>query len=289
MQYGIYIQDGTRVCDAHLNLGNNLINKEEFNKIQTVQRAHSSNKVMTLSNECIMVAKKSNLFSDFRDIKYLDDAHCMKITGWSKANFLLFSNHIHGIKETSKRNKYQLVALYRYWLRTGIDQSTLASLFGETTIQRNISKYLDDIRNAIYKCFVPRYLGANKDRAFYIKFNTTMGLKLHDIPSDNLVLVADGTYHKIEKSANNEMQYKTYSGQKKDNLFKPFIICCADGYIVDCYGPFAANQNDATILDYIIETDTDLQALLVPDKTTFILDRGMQNNFNSFWLRYSNL
>jgi hypothetical protein len=82
------------------------------------------------------------------------------------------------------------------------------------------------------------------------------------------------------------MKCKTYSGQKKDNLFKPFIICCADGYIVDCYGPFAANQNDATILEYIIETDTDLQALLVPDKTTFILDRVMQKIFNSFLLCY---
>ncbi len=104
MQNGIYIQNGTRVCDVHLDT--NRINKEEFNKIQTIQRAHLSNEVMSLSNECIMVAKKSSLFADFRDIQYLDDAHCIKIAGWSKANFLLFSKHIHCIKETSKRNKH---------------------------------------------------------------------------------------------------------------------------------------------------------------------------------------
>jgi hypothetical protein len=50
-----------------------------------------------------------------------------------------------------------------------------------------------------------------------------------------------------------------YSGQKKDSLFKPFNICCADGYIIDCYGPFAANDNDSKILNYIIETDEELK------------------------------
>ena len=62
--------------------------------------------------------------------------------------------------------------------------------------------------------------------------------------------------------------------KKKVKLFKPFLICCADGYIVDCYGPFPATMNDAAILDYIIETDRDLEKLLVPNKTTIILDRG---------------
>ncbi len=74
-----------------------------------------------------------------------------------------------------------------------------------------------------------------------------------NLANDNLVIIADGTYCAMEKSANNDFQYKTYSGQKKDSLFKPFILCCADGYIVDCYGPFAANENDALILDYVLK------------------------------------
>ncbi|RNA34715.1 transposable element tcb1 transposase [Brachionus plicatilis] len=41
------------------------------------------------------------------------------------------------------------------------------------------------------------------------------------------------------------------NGQKKDSLVKPFLICCADGWIIDCYGPIKANKNDASILDYI--------------------------------------
>ena len=59
-----------------------------------------------------------------------------------------------------------------------------------------------------------------------------------------------------------------------DLLIKPFIICCADGYIIDCYGAFQANQNDAKIFDYILRTDQDLLRILKPNKTFVFLDRG---------------
>ena len=45
-------------------------------------------------------------------------------------------------------------------------------------------------------------------------------------------------------------------------------------YIIDCYGPFAANRNDSSILSYIIETDKDLNTILIPEKTLMLLDRG---------------
>jgi hypothetical protein len=98
------------------------------------------------------------------------------------------------------------------------------------------------------KEFVPIFLEAQNDREFYLRFNTLMTQNIFELDPDVLVLVADGTYCKIQKSNNNGFQYKTYSGQKKDSLFTPFIICCADGNIIDCYGPFAANDNDSKIL-----------------------------------------
>jgi hypothetical protein len=92
-----------------------------------------------------------------------------------------------------------------------------------------------------------------------------------------MVFVADATSCRIQKSNNYEFQYKTYSVQKKDSLFKPIFICCADGYIVDYYGPFPANDNDSKILNYILETDEELKKLLVPNKTLFLIDRGTVN------------
>ena len=68
------------------------------------------------------------------------------------------------------------------------------------------------------------------------------------------------------------MQYKSWSGQKKDSLIKPFLISCADGY---GYGPFAANENDSRILDKILRTDNDLIQIFQPKKTFIFLDRGL--------------
>ena len=151
------------------------------------------------------------------------------------------------MNNTENRSKEQLIALYRYWHRTGMHQKDLAFLFGNNTTQRKIFWFLSQIRIAIYKDFVHDFLGAHKNREFYLGFNTNMTQNLHELQPDVLVLIADGTSCRIQKSNNNEFQYLTYSMQKSCSLFKPFIICCADGYIIDCYGPFAANVNDSKI------------------------------------------
>ena len=56
-----------------------------------------------------------------------------------------------------------------------------------------------------------------------------------------------------QKSANNEYQTKSFSGQKKVPLCKPFTICTTDGYVVGILGPYSANQNNADIKKTIIE------------------------------------
>ncbi|CAF1002651.1 unnamed protein product [Brachionus calyciflorus] len=101
-----------------------------------------------------------------------------------------------------------------------------------------------------------------------------MVINFFDLESDDLAVVIDGTYTRLEKSANNKFQYSCWSGQKKDLLIKPFVICCADGYFLDCYGPFEAFENDAKIFKYIIENDSTLRKILLPEKTILFIDRG---------------
>jgi hypothetical protein len=100
--------------------------------------------------------------------------------------------------------------------------------------------------------------------------------------------VVDGSYARIEKSSNNDFQYSTYSQQKKDSLIKPFIICCCDGYIIDCYGPFKAVQNEATILRYILNTDNDLLLILFRNKTCILLDRDTLLVYIFLFFGYTN-
>jgi hypothetical protein len=269
-QHRILITKDARVCDAHFG-DNGLIRKEEFFVIPTFQKAQT---IQTVKMFDILASNVSSMFEPFKEMKYLENEHCLKITGWTKKQFEEFSCFITSINHTKNRTREELIAIYRYWLRTGIQQNSLAAIYGNNTKKIHICKYLDQIREAMYKNFVPYFLGANKSRDFFLEKNTVMTTTLFDLKEDELVLTADGSYSRIEKSANNDFQYKTYSKQKNGSLFKPFLICCADGYIIDCYGPFQANANDATILDYILEYDEDLKKLLIPHKTVFILDRG---------------
>jgi hypothetical protein len=151
-------------------------------------------------------------------------------------------------------------------------------MFKNQTSQQQISHYLGQIRKAILKDFVPHFLGANKGRSFFLKHNTTTITELYDLHNEELAIIVDATYCRLEKSANNEFQYKCWSQQKMDLLTKPFIICCGDGYFIDCYGPFQANQNDSTIFEYILENDLDLLQILEPNKTIVFLDRGKFSN-----------
>ena len=270
VNHRIIIKSHARLCDAHFD-ENRLIRKEEFFCIPTKDKPYCNE---TIQMYDLLSKNYYSPFEQFREMKYLEDEHCKNITGWSKAEFIIFSQFITSVRITKKRTKEQLIALYRYWLHTGIDQKSLAFMFSSNAKQNRISEYLSQIRLAIMNDFTPHFLGANKERDFYLKYNTIATQNLHSLPKDHLVVIADGTYCKIEKSKNNDFQYNTYSVQKKSSLVKPFLICCADGYIIDCYGPFGANNNDATILNYILDNDSDLKKLLMPTKTLMLLDRG---------------
>lgn len=259
-------------CRDHLDKYG-FLKSQEYNKIAVVRKLYDSNSISTLK----AVTNFNNqiaLFDKFKNFLSLSEEDCINITGWSKIQFRSFADYIKSINSNKQRNKYQLIALYRYWLLKGINQKTLSYLKSDTT-QQQISHYLDQIRNAIYKDFVPFFLGAqSKSREEFLLHNNQTAKELFKLNEDMFVAVADGSYIRIERSSNNDFQYNTYSKQKKSNLFKPFLLCCSDGYIIDAYGPFEAKQNDASILQYILETDQHLNQLLIRNLTTFFLDRG---------------
>lgn len=274
-EHRIFIKRHSRCCKRHLDQYG-FIKKDEFFKIPTKLKSHNAQAVFLLEALAFNGRKIClGMFDHFHDINTLTDEHCYKVTGWSKKQFIDFSSYITSINENKGRTKEQLIALYRYWLRKGLDQFTLSSLFSNKKTQSQMSKYLDQARKAIYKDFVPFFLGSkSRTRDCFLKHNTIMVTELHEIDKDCLVIVIDGTYTRLEKSINNQFQYACWSEQKMDLLFKPFGICCADGYFIDCYGPLKANLNDAQILEYILQTDYDLINILLPGKTLALLDRG---------------
>ena len=282
--YKILIKNGTRFCGKHKNK-DGFLNDTEFKKIPT-EAFLKDNKQFKIDKSTLIKifdSESSGVFDRFKDFSSLDEKHCFKITRWTKQIFYDFSKYITSINESKGRNKYELIAIYRYWLRKGIDQCSLA-MFKNNSSQQKISRYLKQIRMAINKDFVPFFLGAkSRQRKFYIERNNVTTIELFDLKEDDLAIFADATYTRLEKSSNNIFQYNCWSQQKMDLLIKPFLICCADGYIIDCYGPFQANMNDAKIFEYVLQTDLDLIELLLPNKTFAFLDRGISFIFDSFF------
>uniref|UniRef100_A0A1B6DD45 Transposase IS4-like domain-containing protein n=1 Tax=Clastoptera arizonana TaxID=38151 RepID=A0A1B6DD45_9HEMI len=100
--------------------------------------------------------------------------------------------------------------------------------------------------------------------------------KLYRIEDDQLIFICDGTYIRHHKSPNNEYQRKSYSGQKKVPLCKPFTICTTNGFVIDMLGPYTANMNDAEIMKVILNDPHGLIKLLKKDDI-ILVDRGFRD------------
>lgn len=268
----IYIKSHSRCCSFHLKEDES-IKPEYINSIVT-NMTNIDNDTKKLLDAIVSAYRPKSIFDHFKNINTLTDKHCKIVTGWPKATFIKFSRYITSNYNNKKRNKYELIALYRFWLRNGTTQQTLTFLKNDSVIQRDISRFLDQIRQCIYKDFVPYYLGVNRNREFFIKQNNETVKTLHDMKKDELAVFADGSYTRIEKSMNSNFQYKSFSQHKHTQLIKPFLLTCSNGYVIDVYGPFEANLNDEKILRYVLETDLNLKKILLPNKTLFFIDRG---------------
>jgi hypothetical protein len=286
-KHRILIPESTRSCRKHLDPENRVFHLEFLNENIPSRPIAYDSKIVKALNSIVFLTEKCNLrmekiltnqyhgpFEAFRNTDTLEDQHCIDITGWNKQEFLNILKYIKKIRNTKHRTKSQLVALYKYWLRKGVDQQTLA--FFKGCEQRQISSELATIRNSIYKYFTPHYIGfKNKTRDFFIKHNTPTVKKLYDIGDNCLIIICDGGYQRIQKSVNNEFQSGTFSGQMGENLLKPFLIVTTDGYICDVYCDNEAWKNDEKILRETLENDPYLRNILEPNDMIF-LDRGLK-------------
>lgn len=92
------------------------------------------------------------------------------------------------------------------------------------------------------------------------------------------LIICDGTYIYIHKSANFLFQRQSYSLHKFQNLLKPFLIVCTDGYIIDVKGPYAATKTDANIMSSIMNNNENPIHILLEPNDVFILDRGFRDS-----------
>ena len=154
---------------------------------------------------------------------------------------------------------------------------SIAAILG-LELEQQVSKYNEFVIKSFENDILPFRFGmttvhreqlVEKETSFFAK-------QLYNL-TDQLPLIFDGTNVYHEKGSNNEYMRRSYSGQKKNRLCKPFTITTTNGFIVDTFGPFSsANENDAQILKQILEDANGLKSLMRKGDVC-IVDRGFRD------------
>lgn len=213
---------------------------------------------------------------NFENLDQIDDNELHFYTAVNKNQFRAILGEIPSLRNRSKKPA-TVLGVYLTKVRTGEPDERLASMFNMS--RRTLERKLKIARECLIEEFVPRHLGLNHmTRDDVVGRNLMIPNSIFGGNENNpaAILIADGTYIYLQKSANFLFQRKTYSLHKFRNLVKPFLIVCSDGYIVDVIGPYPATTSDATIMTQMMQDDA-WHIFLRPDDV-FILDRGFRDS-----------
>ena len=145
-----------------------------------------------------------------------------------------------------------------------------------------VARIIQHGKKALMTHFVPRHIGfAATSREDLIKFHTShIAVSLFsDFNATSAILILDGTYLYIQKSAKNKIQRKCFSMHKYRPLIKPMVITSTTGRILSIVGPFYADgkNNDAAITKHMFMTNSDNIKSWLKEGDIFILDRGFRD------------
>ena len=173
-------------------------------------------------------------------------------------------------------------------LCTGSSNRLLASIL-QIEHEQLIYEHSTSVMKSFEEDVLPHRFGiAASTRDDLIMNHTTEIAKTLFEAHEHLFLICDDTYARHQKSSNNEFQKKTYSGQKKVPLCKPFTICTSDGYVLDMLVQYPANLNDAEILRILLQDPNGLCKLLA-ENDFMVLDRRFQDKIDELELKKINV
>lgn len=267
--YNYYVPPNNRLCDFHLTCTSwDFLNEMSDNIINTFTANHIQ--------DMLSMKDVDPNFLDFNSIDTMEDHVFYHWIGFNKTQFRQILEEVPQFSNL-KRGSTALAA-YLIKLRTGDSTDRLSTLLQipKTTLTRMLGK----ARDLLFEYFVPHHLGTNHiNRQQIIQRNLLLPNELFgydDNGNQKPVFVLDGTYIYVQKSSNYLYQKKTYSLHKYQNLVKPFLIVCSDGYIIDVLGPYPATTSDADIINKEFASGSYLREYFLPGDA-FILDRGFRD------------
>ena len=242
INHDILISNDSKCCATHLTK-NNVFYPKCINDIEVVSNNSTlSGKDIKLLLDSLRHSANNTLFKNFSKTDQMSDNDIKSLTASSGNDFNILLNSMKTLKNSPNRNKSQALGTYLFWLRTGLDYRTIATLLSLDNHQ-TVGEYCEQARNSLLKDFVPKNLGVSHiTRDQWAQQKTVKSTELFNVDPDQLVLIADGTYLYTNKCFDNEIQRSSFSVQKKKPLAKPFVICSANGKIVNIYGLFPAKK-----------------------------------------------
>ena len=272
----ILIPMDCRCCREHLTSDKTLTNESVANLTAISNNTKLTGYEVKMLLDNLRHSAKIGLFNKFAKSSTITEEECFRYTGLTKERFGSLRNDLVSLRNSPERKKSQVLPTYLFWMKTGLDYRTIASIFSLDEFQ-TVGHYCKQTRDSLLKNFVPKYLGANHlQRDEWLKHNSDIVKELITDNDNQFVIIADGTYCYCQKSNNNYFQRRSYSMQRKRHLVKPFVICSSDGLIVDIYGLFPTIENDATIIQKVLDSDRDLRNLLQAGDH-ILVDRGFRD------------
>lgn len=164
--------------------------------------------------------------------------------------------HVEGrVKPTPSRTVRTSLVIFLMKLRGGESNRILSTLFNisKSGIRRNIKA----IRSALINgTFVSENLGfqhVTREQIIHQHTRPLAQTLIGDTTRPQVIL--DGTYIYINKRVNIKFQRQSFSFHKGRPLVKPMVIVSTTGYFISVIGPYFAKDNDATILNHIMESN----------------------------------
>ncbi|RNA43599.1 Vacuolar sorting-associated 13C, partial [Brachionus plicatilis] len=209
--------------DLYVNIISNVSNNENTIYIQqvdsqsigdeTIDENRISEKVLQSKEKSVLEIQRGYASHSFCFI-------CRRKTGSKPIRTLFCLKRIKSLLLSENRSKLQAIAIYLFWIKTGLDQNMIANIF-DLEYRQSVSNICSQVRNAMIKEFVPYYLGAKRlSREQWIENNTEMVKALFNINNNQFAFIADGTSCYCQKSSNNMIQRKLHSGYKNRPLVK---------------------------------------------------------------------
>lgn len=268
----IFIPKRNRCCSKHL-----IKNRFYENEVDEIQIFSNESSIEVTEVAAFMEKLSDEVNFQLHDYigKYaISEERVKALTGYSWNDITVIKNMLVSMKNSENRNLTQAVVIFLYKLRSGSSNNLISATLGID--EKIITASINSVLKSFEKDVLPKNFGINAhSREELISQTSPVAKKLHNI-GNRLALICDATYIRHEKSANNIYQRKSYSGQKKTALCKPFTICTTNGFVVDVFGPFNATKNDAQILEHLLKLPDGLNNIL-KEGDIFILDRGFRD------------